>query len=190
MSPRSFSFSLAWDEDEGDLRASEPGDAEFLTTLNQNAHISLLKRIHIPKKRLRTVLNDVEDIVKQMAPFQVSISPTVRQSSSLSVIFLKIADNTISPPSSSSSPPTLTTLRSCVMKIFNDPLKLWSEDETLAYHPHLTLRRYCNPQNITEEAQICSEAIKDHVGPFRGQLGLVIRGITLFKDTRFGPRVV
>ncbi|KAK7001665.1 hypothetical protein R3P38DRAFT_1782845, partial [Favolaschia claudopus] len=94
MSPGSFSFSLAWDEDEGDMRASGPGDAEFLTTLNQNAHISLLKRIHIPKRRLRTVLNDVEDIVKRMAPFPVAISPTVRKSRSLSVIFLKIADRT------------------------------------------------------------------------------------------------
>ncbi|KAJ7828384.1 hypothetical protein B0H14DRAFT_2594702 [Mycena olivaceomarginata] len=71
MSPASFSFSLAWDEDEGDIEAAGPGDAEFITTLNPNAHISLLKRIHIPKTQLRRVMADVGGIVKCAVPFQV-----------------------------------------------------------------------------------------------------------------------
>lgn len=73
---------------------------------------------------------------------------------------------------------------------FDDPGKSWSDDAKQTYHPHLTLRRYCNPDNIAGEAHKCSDAIQDHVGSFRSQLGLIIRGITLFRDTSLGPRVV
>jgi hypothetical protein len=63
-----FSFALAWDEDEGDIEASGPGDAEFLTTLNENAHISLLKRIHITGQHLDNAKADVREIVKRIVP--------------------------------------------------------------------------------------------------------------------------
>ncbi|KAF8169027.1 hypothetical protein K438DRAFT_2064057 [Mycena galopus ATCC 62051] len=186
MSPRKFNFSLAWDEDEGEIEASGPGDAEFLTTLNPNAHISLLKHIHIPTTHLHKVTAEVREIVKQMVPFQVAISTAVQQSGSRSVLFLKVGNT-----ASSCSLATLTDLRSEILKIFDEPGKSWSDDDQLIYHPHLTVRRYCNPDNIKAEARKCSNAIKEHVGPFRaGQLGLTIRGITLFRDTRLGPRAV
>ncbi|KAJ7342663.1 hypothetical protein DFH08DRAFT_242016 [Mycena albidolilacea] len=189
MSPASFSFSLVWDEDEGDIEAAGPGDAEFITTLNPNAHISLLKRIHIPKTQLRRVMADVREIVKCTVPFQVDISTNITQSRSRSVIFLKVANTTTS-GSPTSSTPTLINLRSDILKIFDDPGKSWSDDAKQTYHPHLTLRRYCNPDNIAGEAHKCSDAIQDHVGLFRSQLGLIIRGITLFRDTSLGPRVI
>jgi hypothetical protein len=209
MSPANFSFSLAWDEDEGDIEAAGPGDAEFITTLNPNAHISLLKRIHIPKTQLRRVMADVGGIVKCAVPFQVDISTNITQSRSRSVIFLKVANTTTS-RSLTFPTPTLASLRSDILKMhalssafdprthstffiqhrFDDPGKSWSDDAKQTYHPHLTLRRYCNPDNIAGEAHKCSDAIQDHVGLFRSQLGLIIRGITLFRDTSLGPRVV
>ncbi|KAF7333020.1 hypothetical protein MVEN_02408300 [Mycena venus] len=190
MGPMSFgfSFSLAWDVDEGDMEASGQGGADFLATLNPNVYVSLLKHIHIPQTHLQKVKADVQEIVKHIAPFRIAISTDIQQSRSRSVIFLKVVDTTtLRSPTSQS--PTLGNLRSDVLKIFNEPGKLWSDDEKQAYHPHLTLRRYCKPHNIKHEAHTCSDVIR-HVGPFRTKLGLIIRGITLFRDTSLGPRVV
>ncbi|KAJ6506348.1 hypothetical protein C8R47DRAFT_1101918 [Mycena vitilis] len=190
----SFSFALAWDEDEGDVYSSAPGDAEFLTTLNPNAHISLLKRIHIVAGRtnFQRARADVREIAKHVVPFQVRILTALVQSRTRSVLYLDVANTTTS-RSPTSQAPTLGDLRSDILKVFDDPGKSWSwvrDDEKQNYYPHITLRRGCKPDTVANEARLCSDAIRSHLGPFRSHLGLIIRGISMFKDTRFGPRFV
>jgi hypothetical protein len=115
-----FSFALAWDEDEGDIEASGPGDAEFLTTLNPNAHISLLKRIHITGQHLDNAKADVREIVKRIVPFRVSISTQLQQSSTRSVIYLDVATRTAATDAHSSTLEalTLTELRSHILRMY------------------------------------------------------------------------
>ncbi|KAJ7499929.1 hypothetical protein FB451DRAFT_47589 [Mycena latifolia] len=182
-----YSLVLAWDE--GDEEAAGPGDAEFLSVLTPNCHISLLKHIQIarPQTHLQGAKNDIREMVRHIAPFQVLISTDLWPSGA--AICLTVATHSLATPKAT----PLEDLRSDILKIFDRPYKSAysvAEAEKRRYKPHITVRRDCESNSIPHTLKTCSDVIRNHVGPFREQLALLIRGINMFQDTAAGPRFV
>ncbi|KAJ7618591.1 hypothetical protein FB45DRAFT_1063227, partial [Roridomyces roridus] len=167
------------------------GDAQFLHQLTSRAHISLLKHIKVsqPRRHLQAVAEDIRDLVKRISPFKVVISTTLQQFGS--AILLNVASRPLSPLSLATES-DLHNLRSEVVKIFDRPGNSWcSVADARPYKPHLTLKRDCESKAEFKDAmKHFSSEIESHAGPFRNQLALIIRGITLYQDTHCGVRSV